>query len=1548
MFKKLKEKITEEVKQSPQRLEQLSKGLQAAVSSASSTTSEISGSENFFSITEDDTPQNSPFRKSQINLNSGSITSTPVQQNQINNTLGNNSASSGSTSNTSTISSNSINNSGNSYASNLTGASVANNNSSSNNGVSPTVNRLRRLSNSSMASDVSFRLPAYDSPAIYHLETDIDVSASETESVSGAASTNGQLDLVSKDKLFQAYKKALDRYQKYRERYTELARRYRELERDNTKARSVLVETQDKALRRISELREQCSLEQQAKAHLDSALRMEIDELQCVVKTLKTKLEAVGDLPDGSGRSDEKDLISLSGDDSINLSDKINSLEVKLAEEIKLKESLYLELNLLKKREEEHVLTVAENKMAIHSELESKESEVRKYKEQLVSVEKNMKQVLAEKDGLGKEVSELKSKLTAAEKIASKVKDLEATIGTCNEQKNKLESKFVDFEKKILELEKEKHRINTDCLNLEKEKENLSKKLTDHEANLEKVTLERELSLAKIEELENLMKNMSPSTETEALRQQITDLSTSKDALERTVSASLAELDSYRVKLNESDESKQNLVALQKSVVEKESTIKELQDQHKQHDGNLKALSLDLETARKSLDDKNRKLIEQEDEISKLRKTISMDQERLAEVSKALDAQKELHDRDRASNEASLKEVFDQNNHLTSELKQFKDKLEKVNAKFKKITEEKGSLKAQNEQLHSDIKSCKQEVNGLLQQKASLAEEIRNVKIINENSESEALQSLQESMRVSLAQAEERLLEATRDLNDVIELKSEENRRLLEEKDELMEKLDGAQKEKDDLATEAGSLKSKVESLRNEKKDLEKTLEREIREKTELKAQVTNILQEIGRLEDQLKDVKNSHSSILNEKQSLEEKIERLQRQHTEARSKADKDSSHKWQTKVKESETKLQQVECENSQLAEKNCLLEESNRRTSEEIKKLQMALQEAESALKHEKKKTKDANANAEELKKKCQELEEKIKSTAEQLSQCAGDHAKLFNEKELLDHQHRSLQDELEAKEKEKLCVLDSNKCAMEELAQLKLSSRSLEEEKLKLTEECDALKVEIEKVRSENDYLKSKQGELKAKFEKEKQAVQEQNNALHSEIDSMKNSNQNRLVELESLIKKANEEKQSFSKNATDLEKKLENYEEIKIENEYLNTLIKQLEGELHSLKEEKTKLLASSNGKETEITALKLKINQHELAVEEKDQEIKKLINEFVGKENEMKAKILTLEHGKSEAEKRLSEATTTNSKTLEELKVEKANHAQFVSQSTEDKRSLEAKLADYVRSEEEMKIKLEQTKTELEEAVTRAGTSQVQEITALKQQLATVSDENNRLKSELSDVAELRQQNENYVRDLEEMKSELNVAMAEKLDLVEQHSTLKEKFDAFGVETESNVQRFQTEIEQLRKQTTSDEDREEKDKAFDEMRTRKDELENKLKKIMHEVQDVSNRNLFLEQKCENYLILEQSNERLKLQNDKLSRQLDETLVSMHHSEGITANTEFEYLRNILFQYLSGNVTGNNSTLVKVISAVLKFTPQQTQVVLEKEAHRRSLINNLL
>lgn len=110
-----------------------------------------------------------------------------------------------------------------------------------NNGTVPSV-RVRKLSNSSMASDVSFRLPSIDtSPTAYNLQSDLDASASEFEDSASTVGYEAQLDVISKEKLYDAYKKSLERYQKYRSRYTELVRRYRDLERDNNKARVCLI-----------------------------------------------------------------------------------------------------------------------------------------------------------------------------------------------------------------------------------------------------------------------------------------------------------------------------------------------------------------------------------------------------------------------------------------------------------------------------------------------------------------------------------------------------------------------------------------------------------------------------------------------------------------------------------------------------------------------------------------------------------------------------------------------------------------------------------------------------------------------------------------------------------------------------------------------------------------------------------------------------------------------------------------------------------------------------------------------------------------------------------------------------------------------------------------------------------------------------------------------------------------------------------------------------------------------------------------------------------
>ncbi|KAI4454696.1 golgin [Holotrichia oblita] len=221
MFKKLKDKIAEDLKFSPQRL------TQGNNEKTQSNNTNSNNDENFFSITEDDAPASTSSLGDEftdVSLHA----STPMES------------------------------------------------------------RTRKLSNSSFASDISF-LPRYEpSGNLYHMQSDVDASASEMED---NVSTSSQLGHISKEQVYAAFQKAQMRYHKYRGRYTDLANHYKILEKENAKIRTILVDTQDKAIRRVNELKEQCGLEQKAKAHLENALRVELDEKQIKIDTLQTKIK---------------------------------------------------------------------------------------------------------------------------------------------------------------------------------------------------------------------------------------------------------------------------------------------------------------------------------------------------------------------------------------------------------------------------------------------------------------------------------------------------------------------------------------------------------------------------------------------------------------------------------------------------------------------------------------------------------------------------------------------------------------------------------------------------------------------------------------------------------------------------------------------------------------------------------------------------------------------------------------------------------------------------------------------------------------------------------------------------------------------------------------------------------------------------------------------------------------------------------------------------------------------------------------------------------
>lgn len=82
--------------------------------------------------------------------------------------------------------------------------------------------------------------------------------------------------------------------------------------------------------------------------------------------------------------------------------------------------------------------------------------------------------------------------------------------------------------------------------------------------------------------------------------------------------------------------------------------------------------------------------------------------------------------------------------------------------------------------------------------------------------------------------------------------------------------------------------------------------------------------------------------------------------------------------------------------------------------------------------------------------------------------------------------------------------------------------------------------------------------------------------------------------------------------------------------------------------------------------------------------------------------------------------------------------------------------------------------------------------------------------------------------------------------------------------------------------------------------------------------------------------------QKLKNKNEKLNRKLDETLVTLNHCAELSTSTEVEYLKNVLYNYMLGK---ESLVLARVIAAVCKFDPAQTEAVLQKEQQKQTLVS---
>lgn len=357
-----------------------------------------------------------------------------------------------------------------------------------------------------------------------------------------------------------------------------------------------------------------------------------------------------------------------------------------------------------------------------------------------------------------------------------------------------------------------------------------------------------------------------------------------------------------------------------------------------------------------------------------------------------------------------------------------------------------------------------------------------------------------------------------------------------------------------------------------------------------------------------------------------------------------------------------------------------------------------------------------------------------------------------------------------------------------------------------------------------------------------------------ELESLNKDLLKKINDLENQINRHRDYQQIKDENSAlnlqrnDLTKKLNqaaiDYQQIKDEKAELEALSAELRMNLETLenqlKNQNESLSSQLKKFESDLQAANEKAQTSEL----KDSEILSLENYI----QELSSKVEALTEDKTRLEKEIESSRSI----IKDLNKDFDVHQKKIESLIEEKAALVAELESKnlkITSDTELNASKENEKpSERYDALTNENYKLQESNRELVKKLENLEKSSERKVSD-QEIEELVDNTKHYVH----INAELN--------------ELKKKYDELKVEEIGS-----TEIDG--KESSGE-------YKLNAIKTERDALSNRLKKIMTEVEDVSNKNLFLEQKVENYLILEQSNERLKLMNEKLSRQLDETLACL-------------------------------------------------------------------
>uniref|UniRef100_A0A8C3HIH7 Golgin A4 n=1 Tax=Chrysemys picta bellii TaxID=8478 RepID=A0A8C3HIH7_CHRPI len=1070
--------------------------------------------------------------------------------------------------------------------------------------------------------------PTFDPPS--------DVESEAEESL-------GNMDSLSKEQLLQRLRRMERSLGNYRGKYSELVTAYQTVQREKKKLQGILSQSQDKALRRIGELREELQMDQQAKKHLQEEFDASLEEKDQLISVLQTQVSLLKqrlqngqistELPETNTETEPQSPAkeinaenvlepgSTEGD-----GDSAKTLET-LIKRVKRQENLLQRCKEMIRSHKERSAQLTNEKEALQEQLEERLQELEKIKElhmaektKLITqlrdaknlieqLEQDKGMVIAETKRQMHETMEMKEEEIA--QLRAHIKQMTTQGEELREQKEKSEkAAFEELEKALSTAQK----VEEARKKLQAEMDEKIKAI-EKTSEEERVILQQELTRVKQEVVE-IMKEKSQSECLQTVQEK-----------EQQESLALEELE------------------LQKKAIQSECE-KKLQDMQQEiQTSRTRILELESSLAKYSQDDK-RQLEELstliESEKNKYNKEITVMVEKHREELENVKQQEEalwteklqILKQQQQSTIEKLREKHEQEMDIMLKEKEtvFRAHIEEMNAKtLEKLDVKQTELEALSFELSETLKIrhdleqehfvLKDDVDKIKQESEAKLEQQRNQYL-------EKIDMMVKEHDISVQGIEKARTEETNQLKVQLEEKEKHLEELKAQEHKLKESLEISEAELKQVSAKLGDLCQSHQNNSSEQARVYEGQLTELQQKlTNMEAEKSHLKEQIVRAESQLNEVRTELDSYVSQVRDLRQQLEEQSSENMQKITSL----KQQYESQLKDLGTETDQAKRD---VVEKENQLEQLKKQQNQQVEELKQKLSvkeerisalqvEYENNLKHQGTKMEKIKQKAKEMqemfKKKLSEQEAKLKKEFENKQLEFSQKEKHFNAK-MLEMAHASsagINDavsKLEMNQKEQLeSLAEAHRRELEEVEQTwgKKLDQQVEELKEKHEMELHKKEKEVEDLKQKLDtFSAEKEGtnieitqlkEEQVKRDGSWNELQEQLKQLLAQVNTLSQSETDLKAQLEKL-------EDDLSQSLKDQAVLQEQLREQKIMEEKHKIKVTELTDMLKT-SDEKLQILESSHCKEREDYEKKLE-DKH-LASQQKQIEFERLSSEL-------------------------------------------------------------------------------------------------------------------------------------------------------------------------------------------------------------------------------------------------------------------------------------------------------------------------------------------------